>query len=161
PDGAYRVGPLARLNVCSRMGTRLADRELAEYRQRGGGTVNASFFFHYARLIEVLCATEKIEELLTDPDLHSHRLRARAGVDRVEGVGVIEAPRGALCHHLQVDEAGLPKSVILITATGPNGPALVRAVAHTAQPSAPGLNRRLGRPTPEEPGAAVFGADQR
>jgi NAD-reducing hydrogenase large subunit len=132
PDGAYRVGPLARLNVCSRMGTPLADRELAEYRQRGGGTVNASFFYHYARLIEILCATEKIEELLTDADLHSERLRAHGGVNRLEGVGVSEAPRGTLFHHYQVDEHGLLTRVNLLIATGQNNLAMNRAVAQIA-----------------------------
>ena len=51
-------------------------RSLIEYRQRGRGTINASFYFHYARLIEILAATEKIEALLADPDLLSDRLRA-------------------------------------------------------------------------------------
>src|SRR5262249_19408515 len=52
PDGMYRVGPLARLNICNRIGVPLADQELDEYRQRAGRTVTSSFFFHYARLIE-------------------------------------------------------------------------------------------------------------
>ena len=36
PDGIYRVGPLARLNVADRCGTPEADAELAEYRERFG-----------------------------------------------------------------------------------------------------------------------------
>jgi NAD-reducing hydrogenase large subunit len=133
PDGIYRVGPLARLNVCSSIGTSLADRELVEYRQRGGGTVTASFFFHHARLIEILAATEKIEQLLDDPDLGSTRLRAHAGINQLEAVGASEAPRGTLFHHYQVDENGLLRKVNLIIATGQNNLAMNRTVAQIAR----------------------------
>jgi NAD-reducing hydrogenase large subunit len=120
PQGIYRVGPLARLNVCLAMGTPLADGELMEYRQRGGDIVTASFFYHYARLIEILTATERIEVLLDDPDLTSTRLRARASINQLEGVGVSEAPRGTLFHHYRIDENGLMQKVNLIIATGQN-----------------------------------------
>ncbi len=133
PGGVYRVGPLARLNVCERMGTPLGDRELAEYRQRGGRTVNASFFYHYARLIEVLTATELIEALLADPDLLSGRLRARASINQLEGVGVSEAPRGTLFHHYRVDENGLLTRVNLIIATGQNNLAMNAAITQIAR----------------------------
>jgi NAD-reducing hydrogenase large subunit len=133
PKGVYRVGPLARLNVCERMGAPLADRELQEYRQRGGRTVNASFFFHYARLIEILAATEKIEALLADPDLQSDRLRAHASINQLEGVGVSEAPRGTLFHHYQVDENGLLRKVNLIIATGQNNLAMNATVTQVAR----------------------------
>ena len=92
PDGVYRVGPLARLNICKAMGHPQADKELAEFRQRGHGTPNASFYFHYARLIEILAGLEGIERLLDDPELQSDRLRAQAGINQLEGVGVSEAP---------------------------------------------------------------------
>ena len=133
PAGVYRVGPLARLNVCRRMGVPLADRELAEYRQRGGGTVTASFFYHYARLVEVLAATERIERLLADPSVLSGRLRAHAAINRLEGVGVSEAPRGTLFHHYQVDERGLLQKVNLIIATGQNSLAMHEAVTQIAR----------------------------
>jgi NAD-reducing hydrogenase large subunit len=133
PDGAYRVGPLARLNVCERMGVPLADAELHEYRQRGGRIVQASFFFHYARLIEVVAATELMERMLDDADLLSDRLRATAGVNRLEGVGVSEAPRGTLFHHYQVDDNGLLKRVNMIIATGQNALAMNRTVTQIAR----------------------------
>jgi NAD-reducing hydrogenase large subunit len=133
PGGIYRVGPLARLNVCTRMGSPLADQELIEYRQRAGGTVNSSFFYHYARLIEILAAIERIEGLLDDPDMHSDRLRASAGINQLEGIGVSEAPRGTLFHHYQVDEDGLLRKVNLIIATGQNNLAMNRAVAQIAR----------------------------
>ncbi len=133
PRGIYRVGPLARLNVCERMNVPLADVELAEYRQRGGRTVNASFYYHYARLVEILAAIEKIEQMLDDPDLRSGHLRAEAGVNSLEGVGVSEAPRGTLFHHYQVDPDGLIQKVNLIIATGQNNLAMNRAVAQIAR----------------------------
>ncbi len=133
PEGIYRVGPLARLNICSRIGTALADQELVEYRQRGGGTVNASFYFHYARLIEVLAALERIAQLLDDPELISERLRAQAGINNLEAVGCSEAPRGTLFHHYQVDEHGLLKKINLVIATGQNNLAMNRTVAQIAR----------------------------
>jgi NAD-reducing hydrogenase large subunit len=133
PAGVYRVGPLARLNVCTTTGTPLADRELVEYRQHGGRTVNSSFFYHYARLIEILTCVERIEQLLTDPELHSDRLRATAGINRLEGVGWSEAPRGTLFHHYTVDEHGKLTRVNLIIATGQNNLAMNRTVKQIAQ----------------------------
>lgn len=133
PDGIYRVGPLARLNLCQRMGTPEADRELREFRQRGNGTPNSSFFYHYARLIEILTAVERIEELLGDPDVTAAPFRARAGVNRHEGIGVSEAPRGTLFHHYQVDDHGLLQKVNLLIATGQNNLAMNRTVAQIAR----------------------------
>ena len=134
PQGVYRVGPLARLNVCKRMGVPLADRELQEYRQRGAGTtVTASFFYHYARLIEILAATELIERLLDDPETLSERLRARASINQLEGVGVSEAPRGTLFHHYRVDENGLLQKVNLIIATGQNALAMNQTITAIAR----------------------------
>ncbi len=133
PDGLYRVGPLARLNVCTHMGSPLADHELVEYRQRGGRIVNSSFWYHYARLIEMLAGVEHIESLLDDPELHSTHLRAEAGINVTEGVGVSEAPRGTLFHHYRVDENGLIQAVNLIIATGQNNLAMNRTMAQIAR----------------------------
>jgi NAD-reducing hydrogenase large subunit len=133
PGGLYRVGPLARLNVCERMGTPLADAELTEYRQRGGGVVNASFYYHHARLIEILAATEQLETLLADPDVMSDRLRARASINRTEAVGISEAPRGTLFHHYRVDGNGLLTKVNLIIATGQNNLAMNATVTQIAK----------------------------
>ena len=132
-SGIYRVGPLARLNICSRMGTTLSDRELREFRDRGKGAVNSSFFYHYARLIEILASIERIEDILEDKDLSSNHLRAKAGINRLEGVGVSEAPRGTLFHHYHVDQNGLIQKVNLIIATGQNNLAMNRTVAQIAR----------------------------
>lgn len=132
-SGMYRVGPLARLNICTHIGTPLADQELQEFRDRGKGTVLSSFFYHYARLIEILGAIEQIEQMIDDPDLRSTHLRADAGINQLEGVGVGEAPRGILFHHYRVDENGLIQKVNLIIATGQNNLAMNRTVAQIAR----------------------------
>lgn len=130
-NGLYRVGPLARLNICDRIGTPLAEAELQHFRQYGMG--NSSFFYHYARLIEILTCIERIEMALDDPDLQSEQLRARADVNHLEAVGVGEAPRGTLFHHYKIDETGLLTHVNLIIATGQNNLAMNRTVAQIAR----------------------------
>jgi NAD-reducing hydrogenase large subunit len=133
PNGIYRVGPLARLNICSHIGSPAADQELQEFRERAGGVAISSFFYHYARLIEILACLEHIQILITDPDLSCHRVRAIAGVNQLEGIGVSEAPRGTLFHHYKVDENGLIQSVNLIIATGHNNLAMNQTIAQIAK----------------------------
>jgi NAD-reducing hydrogenase large subunit len=133
PDGIYRVGPLARLNVCDRMGTPLADKEFAEFRAMGRDASNASFLFHYARLIEILSSVERIEAMLDDPDLQSPDIRADAGVNNLEGVGCCEAPRGILFHHYQVTRDGLIRKANLLIATAQNNLAMNRTVTQIAK----------------------------
>ena len=133
PDGVYRVGPLARLNAAEGFGTPLADAELAEFRSRYGQIVHSSFHFHYARLLELLHGVEKIELLLNDPSILDTHVRAHAGVNSLEGVGMVEAPRGILIHHYKVDENGAIKWCNLIVATGHNNLAINRSVAQVAR----------------------------
>jgi NAD-reducing hydrogenase large subunit len=133
PDGVYRVGPLARLNICTHFGTPLADAELSAFRAYGDGAVTSSFFYHYARLIEILAAIERIEVILDDPAILSKHLRAEAGINALEGVGVSEAPRGTLFHHYHVDQHGLITRLNLLIATGQNNLAMNRAVLQVAQ----------------------------
>jgi NAD-reducing hydrogenase large subunit len=133
PQGIYRVGPLARLNVCNYIGTPEADRELMEYRQRAGGVATSSFFYHYARLVEILASLEAIELLMDDPDILSKNCRAKAGINCLEAVGVSEAPRGTLFHHYKVDENGLIQKVNLIIATGNNNLAMNQTVTQIAK----------------------------
>ena len=131
--GSYRVGPLARLNVCERIGTERADAELVELRERGGRVVTSSFHYHLARLIEILAALEAIELLLNDPEICATHVRAHAGVNAFEAVGVSEAPRGTLFHHYRVDANGLIEAVNLIIATGQNNRAMNRTVTQIAR----------------------------
>jgi NAD-reducing hydrogenase large subunit len=133
PDGVYRVGPLARLNLCTRIGTPRADAELAEFRQRAGGVATSSFLFHHARLIEMLACLEHIERLLANTDLTTGDCRADAGLNRREAVGVSEAPRGTLFHHYKVDDTGRLTMVNLIIATGQNNLAMNRTITQIAK----------------------------
>ncbi|HEY3439968.1 MAG TPA: Ni/Fe hydrogenase subunit alpha [Paludibaculum sp.] len=133
PDGAYRVGPLGRLNVAEQCGTPEADVELAEYRQRLGRIVQSSFFYHYARLIEALYGVERMEQLLENPLILDRHVRAEAGVNALEGAGIIEAPRGTLIHHYKVDENGAMKWANLIVATGHNNLAINKSIQQVAE----------------------------
>ena len=131
--GLYRVGPLARLNLCTCIGSERADRELLELRQRGGRVVTASLLYHLARLIEIMACLEQMEQLLDDPELIATHVRARAGVNCLEAVGVSEAPRGTLLHHYRVDANGLVERVNLIIATGQNNSAMNRTITQIAR----------------------------
>lgn len=133
PAGMQRVGPLARLNIVDQCGTPQADQEWAEFRQLQRGAVLGSFHYHLARLIEILYALERIEQLLNDPDILSRHVRAFAGVNNLEGIGVAEAPRGTLLHHYKVDEQGLITWANLIIATGHNNLAMNRGVLQVAK----------------------------
>jgi NAD-reducing hydrogenase large subunit len=133
PDGIYRVGPLARLNLIDSVETPLAGQEWAEFRELDRGPVLSSFYYHYARLIEILYGLEKIEHLLSDPEVLDINVRAHASVNNREGIGVSEAPRGTLLHHYKVDGDGLITWSNLIIATGHNNAAMNRGVLQVAR----------------------------
>lgn len=133
--GMYRVGPLARLNVADYAGTPLAERELQRFRhfREGGGPVLGSFYYHQARLIELLFCLERMGELLEDPELLDTHVRSHARTNNRVGIGVVEAPRGVLFHEYHVDDQGLLNYVNLIIATGQNNLAMNRTVLQIAQ----------------------------
>ena len=133
PQGIYRVGPLGRLNACDRCGTPKADVELAEFRQRFGNPAHSSFLFHYARLIELLYALERISQLLDDPQILNTHVRATAGVNSLDGVGMVEAPRGVLIHHYKVNEDGGIVWANLIVATGHNNLAIGKSIQQVSE----------------------------
>lgn len=133
PDGIYRVGPLARLNIVDRIGTSRADEEWVEYRMFEYGALLSSFQYHYARLIEMLYCVEKIEQLLRHPEILSEHVRAKAEPNRLEGIGVSEAPRGTLIHHYKIDRNGLIQWANLIIATGHNNLAMNKGVYQVAR----------------------------
>jgi NAD-reducing hydrogenase large subunit len=135
PDGMYRVGPLARLNVAEQMGTPKADAEFKKFKKLGRdrSAVTSSFLYHYARLIEILTSIERVEAYMDDAELLSEDLRADAGINSLRGVGVSEAPRGTLFHDYTVDRDGLLKKVNLIVATGQNNLAMNQTVAQIAR----------------------------
>jgi NAD-reducing hydrogenase large subunit len=133
PQGGYRVGPLARLNMAKSCGTPLADQELAEFHELEPRTVLSSFYYHYARLIECLFGIERIQELLNESDILDPHVRAFAGPNAYEGVGLLEAPRGTLIHHYKINEEGLITWANLIVATGHNNLAMNRGVLQVAK----------------------------
>jgi NAD-reducing hydrogenase large subunit len=123
----------AKKKIKQACGTPEADAELSEYRQRFGLIPQSAFLYHYARLIEAIHGLEKIEQLLADPSILDTRIRARAGANANEGVGVIEAPRGTLIHHYKVDDKGAITWANLIVATGHNNLAMNRSVEQVAK----------------------------
>mgnify|MGYP000254883380 CR=1 FL=1 len=133
PDGIYRVGPLARLNVAHTCRTTWAAQELAEFKELGHPTVLSTFYNHYARFVEMLFALERIDQLLREPDILDTHVRALAAPNAAEGIGIAEAPRGTLIHHYRIDDDGLITSANLIIATGHNSLAMNRAVLQVAK----------------------------
>lgn len=144
PNGVYRVGPLARINACDQCGTSHADAELSEFRQRFGSPAHSAFLYHYARLIEIIHALERIEVLLNDPQILETHVRAKGGVNALEGVGAIEAPRGVLIHHYKVNEEGAIVWANLIVATGHNNLAIGRSIQQVSEHFIDGTKLREG-----------------
>ena len=112
PEGIYRVGPLARLNLVTSCGTPLADHELGALRAFAGSPLLSSFHYHQARLIEMLHVIERMQDLLAHPDILSPHVRAFAEPNQEEGVGISEAPRGTLLPSLEVHHVVLSRSRI-------------------------------------------------
>lgn len=132
-SGFYRVGPLGRLNASDGMATPLAQKEFDRmYETLGGQPVHSTLAFHWARLIELLYAAERSLELVRDEDITSRNIRNPVG-EPGEGFGVIEAARGTLIHHYDVDEQGLIKKANLIVATTNNAGAITMSVRDAAK----------------------------
>lgn len=132
-DGWYRVGPLARVNNCDFIDTPLAEAARVEFKQHAGdeAMVHSTLAFHWARLIEVLHCAEAIKKLLHDPDIMSNDLVVK-GEKRYEGIGVIEAPRGTLFHHYQVDDNDIVTKANLIVSTTSNNMGMNESVRQVA-----------------------------
>ena len=133
-SGVYRVNSLARLNVADGMATPLAQVEYEKmFETLGGKPVHATLAFHWARVIEILYAAERLLELCQDKEITSTEVRTIPTATPDEGVGVVEAPRGVLIHHYQTDESGIIQKVNLIVATVMNNPAMNMSVKRAAQ----------------------------
>ncbi|MGO4871755.1 MAG: Ni/Fe hydrogenase subunit alpha [Roseiarcus sp.] len=127
--GWYRVGPLARVQIADLLPSPQAEEERKTFRAAGGGKpVHGALFYHWARLIEMLCAAELLRDLLADPEIVGTDLMADKGSRREEGIGVIEAPRGTLIHHYRVDEDDLVTFCNLIVSTTNNNQAMNEAI---------------------------------
>ncbi|PNX49374.1 MAG: Ni/Fe hydrogenase subunit alpha [Thermoplasmata archaeon M11B2D] len=132
-SGIYRVGPLGRLNAAEGMATPLADKEYQKmFQTLGGKAVNSTLAFHWARLTELLYATERAMELIQDPEISSEKVRNPVG-EPGEGVGVVEAARGTLFHHYKLDKKGLIEKANLIVATTNNAGAINMSVRNAAK----------------------------
>ncbi|HJW26110.1 MAG TPA: Ni/Fe hydrogenase subunit alpha [Rhodocyclaceae bacterium] len=132
-NGWYKVGPLARVQNCDRIPTPFAEHERKEFVDYAGGTaMHAPLAYHWTRMIEMLHAAEEIKELLHDEDITGTDLMT-SGERQMEGVGVIEAPRGTLFHHYRVDENDMVTMANLIVSTTNNNQAMNEAVRHVAR----------------------------
>jgi F420-non-reducing hydrogenase large subunit len=133
-SGVYRATPLARLNVAEGMATPLAQAEYERmYETLGNKPVHSTLATHWARLIELLYAAERMHELSRDPEITSKNVRTIPTATPDEGVGIVEAPRGTLTHHYQTDERGAVKKVNLIVGTTNNHAAISMSIKQAAQ----------------------------
>ena len=133
-SGVYRVAPLARLNAADGMATPLAQAEYEKmYSTLGGKPAHHTLANHWARLIEMLYAAERLLELCQDKEITDPNVRTIPTATPTEGVGVVEAPRGTLFHHYQTDANGMVEKVNLIVATGNNNAAMCISIKKAAQ----------------------------
>lgn len=144
PDsGIVRVAPLARLNVADKIPTPLAQEATEKFFDvLGGRPAHHTLAFHWARAIEVMYATERLKELIADPEITSTKVRNIPTARPTEGVGIIAAPRGTLIHHYECDEEGMIKKLNLLVASSINYPAMnltmkkiAKAVIHKSEVS--------------------------
>lgn len=130
--GWNRVGPLARLNVCNGIETPFAEEERIIFKLATNGKINnKTMYSHWARLIEMLYCAEMMKKLLNDEDILSNDL-VRKGERRNEGIGIIEAPRGTLIHHYEVDDKDRITRCNLIVSTTHNNEPMNQAVKWVA-----------------------------
>ncbi|MHC1564333.1 MAG: Ni/Fe hydrogenase subunit alpha [Candidatus Hecatellaceae archaeon] len=133
--GIYRVGPLARFNVADGIPTSEAHTAYEEmFDTLGGKPVHYTLAYHWARVIEILYAAEKMLELAQDPEITNPDVRRTADKPaREEGIGVVEAPRGVLIHHYWTDKNALLRKVNLIVATVNNNAAMNMSIRKAAK----------------------------
>jgi F420-non-reducing hydrogenase large subunit len=133
-SGVYCSTPLSRLNVADGMATPRAQCEFERFHTAlGGRPIHHALATHWARLIELLYAAERMLELATDPEITSPDVRNMPGRVEGEGVGSVEAPRGTLIHHYETDEKGLIRKVNLIVGTTNNHAAISMAIRRAAE----------------------------
>ncbi len=131
--GWYRVGPLSRINICTKIDTPKAEAAREEFMAvTDGKPNNITMAYHWTRMIELLHSIEKIEELLNDPDLQGDDLVVK-GDRQEETVAVIEAPRGTLWHHYKVNDRDQVTQANLIVSTTQNNEPMNRSVQKVAQ----------------------------
>jgi F420-non-reducing hydrogenase large subunit len=115
----YRVGTLARLNVVEGFTTPLAQVEFEEFRSKFGRPCHNAVVQMYAKLIELVYACERAEQLINNPALRGEN-RVPIQFKGGRGVAHIEAPRGTLIHDYEIDEKGIVRAANMIIATQQN-----------------------------------------
>lgn len=130
-SGIYRVGPLGRINVIDGFTTPLANEAYKELIETLGKPVNSTLAYHWARLIELLYASERALELSRDKDVLKQDLRNKVGKP-TEGIGVVEAARGTLIHHYKLTEDARIEKANMIVATTNNAGAICMSVKNAA-----------------------------
>lgn len=125
-SGVYQATPLSRINVSNGMATPLAQEEYEKFYQTFTGDssgkipVHHTLATHWARVIELMYAAERANELINDPEITSKDIRTIPTETPTEGFGIVEAPRGTLTHHYITDEKGIVQKVNLIVGTTNN-----------------------------------------
>jgi F420-non-reducing hydrogenase large subunit len=133
-NGVYAVAPLARLNVADGMATPLAQEAYEEfYETLGRKPVHHTLANHWARVVELVYAAERMKELADDPGLTDPSVRVLPTKVPKEGMGIVEAPRGTLFHHYQTDERGVITQANLIVATQNNAARIAMSVEKAAK----------------------------
>lgn len=132
PKGIYRTNTLARINVCDKMATPLAQAEFEEFRAAFGRPAQQTLLYNYARLIELLYNAELAIELLNDAEITSTETRVPVTPRAARGVGCIEAPRGTLIHDYETDDQGMITNVNLIVGTTHNNAPINMSVKQAA-----------------------------
>jgi F420-non-reducing hydrogenase large subunit len=139
-SGVYCATPLSRLNVADGMATPHAQEAFEKmYTVLGSKKINGRYqpvhqrlATHWARLIELLYAAERMLELSTDEEITDPNTRPCVTEIPDEGVGCVEAPRGTLTHHYWTDENGILTKVNLIVGTTNNYAAIAMSIKKAA-----------------------------
>ncbi len=133
-SGLYQATPLSRLNAADGMATPLAQVEYEKmFKTLGGKAVKKLLANHWARLVELLYAAERLLELAQDPEVASPNFRTLPTATPDEGVGIVEAPRGILTHHYKTDSNGLITRANLVVGTTNNHAPISMAIKRAAQ----------------------------
>jgi F420-non-reducing hydrogenase large subunit len=140
-SGVYSVGPLARLNASEGMATPLAQQAREKFFSTlGNKPVHHTLATHWARIVELLYAAERLQQLSSDPQISDPEVRTLPAQIPREGIGVVEAPRGTLIHHYQTDENGIIRKANLIVATQNNAARIALSVEKSARAYVRGID---------------------
>lgn len=133
-SGVYQATPLSRLNAADGMATPLAQAEYEKmYKTLGGKPVKHNLAMHWARVIELTYAAERLLELINDPEITGPEYRAVPTKTPSEGIGIVEAPRGTLTHHYWTDENGIVTKANLVVGTTNNHASICMSIKKAAQ----------------------------